>query len=140
MGPPAPAIPPNEAARRFKSIFNDNRKGPNVDKGWRVSYLLWDAGIEMPRHQPAILKIVEAIKELPGIDRTEQQIQEWFFKERLERWIRMEAWEDVCFDSWRCERDSTSTFLAEQKQALHLSFPYVSNFRNGTFLLIRCSS
>jgi len=43
-----------------------------VDKGERVSWILWGAGTEMPRYQPAILKLVEAIRVLPELYRTEE--------------------------------------------------------------------
>jgi AMMECR1 domain-containing protein len=55
------AIAVDEAARNFMSLCNDDRHGGIVDKGERVGWLLWDVGIEMPRYQPAILRLVEAI-------------------------------------------------------------------------------
>lgn len=65
----------NMAARNFMSRCNDDRHGGIVDKGERVGWLLWDVGTEMPQYQPAILKLVEAIRALPGIDGTEEQIR-----------------------------------------------------------------
>jgi hypothetical protein len=97
------AIPADEAARRFMSLCNEDRQGDNVDKGERVAWLLWDAGIEMPRYQPAILKLVEAIRELPKLDMTEEQIRTWRFKEKWERWRDMEAFENIWFKAWERE-------------------------------------
>lgn len=48
---------------------------PNIDKGERVAWLFWDVGMEMPRYQPAILKLLEARRALPKVDRTEEQEQ-----------------------------------------------------------------
>lgn len=81
---------------------------PNIAKGERVAWLLWDAGMEMPRYQPAILKLLEARRALPKVDRTEEQdqVRTWVFKEWLEWWIKMEAWDDVWFNGWQCERRS----------------------------------
>jgi hypothetical protein len=55
------AIAVDEAARNLMSLCNDDRHGGIVDKGELVGWLLWDVGIEMPRYQPAILRLVEAI-------------------------------------------------------------------------------
>lgn len=59
----------------------------------------------MPQYQPAILKMVEAIRALPGIDRTEEQIRTWRFKERLQRWIDMEAFDEIWFTAYQREYD-----------------------------------
>lgn len=91
------AIAVNEAARNFMSLCNVDRHGGIVGKGERVGWLLWDVGIEMLHYQPAILKLVEVIRALPGIDRTEKQIRVWQFKERLERWRDMEAFYEMWF-------------------------------------------
>jgi hypothetical protein len=99
----ADAIPAAEAARNFMSLCNDDRHGGVVDKGERVGYLLWDVGIEMPQYQPAILKLVEAIRALPEIERTEEQIRVWRFKERLQRWIDMEAFDEIWFTYYQRE-------------------------------------
>lgn len=55
-----------------------------MDKGERVSYLLWDTAIEIPRYQPAVLKLVEAIRALPELERTEEQIRTGRFEDKLE--------------------------------------------------------
>jgi hypothetical protein len=44
------------------SLCNDARHGGIVGKGERVDWLLWDVGIEMLQYQPAVLKLVEAIR------------------------------------------------------------------------------
>jgi hypothetical protein len=71
------AIPAGDAAHRFMSLRDEDSvieerrlKGVDkgVDEGERVAWLLWDAAIEMPRYQPAILKLVEAIRALPELD------------------------------------------------------------------------
>lgn len=51
-----------------------------MDKGERVSWLLWDAGIDMPRHQPAVLELIEAIHALPELERSEEQTKTGHFK------------------------------------------------------------
>ncbi|CAI7648031.1 unnamed protein product [Penicillium glandicola] len=95
------AIPSDEAARRFMSLCNEVPQFENDDKGERVGWLLWDAGIEMPRYQPAILKSVEAIQALSVLDRTEEQIRTWRFKEKWERWRDMEAFGDIWIKAWQ---------------------------------------
>jgi hypothetical protein len=98
-GTPEP-IPAHDAARRLMSLRNETRQGPIVDKGERVSWLLWDAGIEMPRYQVAILKLIEAIRALPGLDRTEEQIRKGQFSDRLERWRTLEAFDNIWSETW----------------------------------------
>ncbi|KAJ5764840.1 hypothetical protein N7520_004399 [Penicillium odoratum] len=71
------AIPTGDAACLFMSLRNEDslikeRGSQGVDKGERVSWLLWDAAIEMPRYQPAILKLVETIRGLPELDRSKE--------------------------------------------------------------------
>ncbi|RLL96001.1 hypothetical protein CFD26_103305 [Aspergillus turcosus] len=89
------AIQADTAARRLMCLCTENHQGENVDKGERVAWLLWDVGIEMPQYQPAILRLVEAIKALPTLDSTEEQIRTWRFKEKSERWRKMEAFDDI---------------------------------------------
>jgi hypothetical protein len=66
-----------------------------VDKGERVSWLLWDAAIYMPRYQPAILKLIEAIRALPELERTEEQIRTGRFEDKLETWRSLEAFTNI---------------------------------------------
>ncbi|KAJ6016211.1 hypothetical protein N7540_010802 [Penicillium herquei] len=93
-------IPANDAARKLMSLINEDRvieerQDPVVDKGNRVSYFLWDVGIDIPRYQLAILKLVEAIRALPELERTEKQIHIGRFEEKLEAWKSLEKFENV---------------------------------------------
>lgn len=102
------AIPVNDAARHIMSLADedhvvDERQNPVVDKGERVSWLLWDAGIEMTRYQPAVLKLVEAIRALPELDRTEEQIRTGRFNDKLERWRNLEKFENIWSDTYSSE-------------------------------------
>lgn len=54
------------------SLCNETRQGAVVDKGEHVSWWFWDAGIEKPGYQAAILNLVEAIRALPELERTEE--------------------------------------------------------------------
>lgn len=97
------AIPTGDAARLFMSLRNEDslikeRGSQGVDKGERVSWLLWDAAIEMPRYQPAILKLVETIRGLPELDRTEEQVRTSRFQDMLEKWRNLEAFEEIWQD------------------------------------------
>ncbi|KAJ9312470.1 hypothetical protein DTO271D3_7331 [Paecilomyces variotii] len=99
------AIPANDAARDIMSLADedhvvDERQNPVVDKGERVSWLLWDAGIEMTRYQPAILRLVEAIRALPELDRTEEKIRTGRFDDKLERWRNLEKFENIWSDTY----------------------------------------
>ncbi|KAJ9214706.1 hypothetical protein DTO166G4_3762 [Paecilomyces variotii] len=107
------AIPANDAARDIMSLADedhvvDERQNPVVDKGERVSWLLWDAGIEMTRYQPAILRLVEAIRALPELDRTEEQIRTGRFDDKLERWRNLEKFENI----WWYEFHNANVFYA----------------------------
>lgn len=82
-------VPADNTARKLMSLVNedrvvDERQSNVVDKGERVSYLLWDTAIEMPRYQPTVLKLVEAIRALPELERTEEQIRTGRFEDKLE--------------------------------------------------------
>lgn len=97
------AIPTGDAARFIMSLRNEDslikeRGSQGVDKGERVSWLLWDAAIEMPRYQPAILKLVETIRGLPELDRTEEQVRTSRFQDMLEKWRNLEAFEEIWQD------------------------------------------
>lgn len=97
------AIPTGDAARFIMSLRNEDslikeRGRQGVDKGERVSWLLWDAAIEMSRYQPAILKLVETIRGLPGVDRTEEQVRTSRFQDMLEKWRNLEAFEEIWQD------------------------------------------
>lgn len=94
------AISADDAARNLMSLADegcvvDERQNDVVDKGERVSRLLWDAAIEMPRYQPAILKLVEAIRALPKLERTEEQIRTRRFEHKLETWRSLEAFGNI---------------------------------------------
>lgn len=96
----ANAIPADDAACRFMSLRNEDdlvqeRQSQGVDKGERVSWLLWDVAIEMPKYQPAILKLVEAIRALPELDRTEEQVRRSSFQDQLEGWRNLTAFKDI---------------------------------------------
>lgn len=105
------AIPADDAARRLMSLVNENRDSEVVGKGERVAWLLWDAGIEMPRYQPAILDLVEAIQALPTLEMTEEQIRTWQFKEKWERWRNMEKFWDIWFETYQRESQYMSPSL-----------------------------
>ena len=96
----ANAVPVDDAAHRFMSLRNEDdliqeRQSQAVDKGERVSWLLWDAAIEMPNYQPAVLRLVEAIRALPDLDRTEEQVRTSRFQDRLEDWRNLAAFKDI---------------------------------------------
>lgn len=93
-------IPADDAACQLMSLVDegrvvDERQNDVVDKGERVSWLLWDAGIDMPRYQPAILKLIEAIRALPQLERTEEQIRTGRFEDKLEAWRSLEAFDYI---------------------------------------------
>ncbi|KAJ5636371.1 uncharacterized protein N7484_009684 [Penicillium longicatenatum] len=97
-------IPAGDAARRFMSLRDEDsvieeRRLKGVDKGERVAWLLWDAAIEMPRYQPAILELVEAIRALSELDRTEEQFRSSRFQDTLEMWRNLEAFEKIWQDN-----------------------------------------
>lgn len=94
------AIPADIAARKLISLANEDRRiekrqSDVVDKGERVSWSLWDAAIEMPRCQLAILKLVDAIRALPELDRTKEQIRTGRFKDKLETWRALESFKNI---------------------------------------------
>ncbi|OOQ82405.1 hypothetical protein PEBR_39204 [Penicillium brasilianum] len=101
-------ISADDAARNLMSLADegcvvDERQNDVVDKGERVSWLLWDAAIQMPRYQPAILKLVEAIRALPELERTEEQIRTRRFEDKLETWRSLEAFENIWSETYaRC--------------------------------------
>ncbi|KAJ5803471.1 uncharacterized protein N7503_005921 [Penicillium pulvis] len=97
------AIPTADAARLFMSLRNvdsliKERGSQGIDKGERVSWLLRDAAIDMPRYQPAILKLVETVRSLPELDRTEEQVRTSRFQDMLEKWRNLEAFEEIWQD------------------------------------------
>lgn len=81
----------------------EERQNNVVDKGERVSWLLWDAAIDMPRYHLAILKLIEAIHALPRLERTEEQIRTGCFEDRLETWKSLEAFEYIWSETYCCE-------------------------------------
>lgn len=98
-------IPADNAARKLMSLADegrvvDERQNDVVDKGERVSWLLWDAGIYMPRYQPAILKLIEAIRALPELERTEEQIRTGRFEDKLETWRSLQAFTDIWCETY----------------------------------------
>lgn len=76
----------------------------HADKGKRTGYLLWEAGINMPRHQPAILELVGAIQALPGVDMTTESEKTGRWKDKWDRWRDMEdfweIWQDIYNRRW----------------------------------------
>ena len=113
------AIPADDAARKLMSLVDegrvvDERQNPVVDKGERVSWLLWDAAMYMPRYQPAILKLIEAIRALPELERTEEQIRTGRFEDKLETWRSLEAFTDIWSETDSREW-STCPLLPHQK-------------------------
>jgi hypothetical protein len=57
----------------------------------------------MPQYQPAILKLVEAIKALPQLDQTEEQIRARKFEQKGVRWRDMEAFDEIWWKAWQRE-------------------------------------
>ncbi|KAJ5998778.1 hypothetical protein N7451_006588 [Penicillium sp. IBT 35674x] len=102
------AIPADIAARNLMSLVNedrliDERQSGVVDKGERVSWLLWDAAMEMPHYQPAILNLVDVIRALPELDGTEEQIRTGHFKDRLEAWRSLAAYKNIWLETYSRE-------------------------------------
>lgn len=77
------AIAAHDATRRLMPLCNETRQAAVIDKGARVSWLLWDAGIEMARYHAAILKLISAVRALPDLKRTEEHVQMHSFVDRL---------------------------------------------------------
>jgi len=94
-------IPASEAARQLMSLSEDRVpcEGDGFDKGSRIAWLLWDVGIEMPHHQPAILVLVEAVQALPRLETTPEQEQR-FGAAKLERWRSMEEFWEIWQDTY----------------------------------------
>lgn len=103
-------VPASVAARQLMSLVGEDDSGVQVrwehaDKGQRIGYLLWEAGINMPRHQPAILELVEAIQALPGLDIHMAESEAGHWKEKWERWRNMEDFWEIWQDTY--ERGSS---------------------------------
>lgn len=96
----------NVAARQLMSLVDEDSevRWEHADKGNRIGYLLWEAGINMPRHQPAILELVGAIQALPGLDMTAESEESGRWKDKLERWRSLEEfweiWQDIYDSRW----------------------------------------
>jgi hypothetical protein len=96
----ADAIPAASAAVCLMSLCEEDRlmeerPAEQVDKGWRISDLLWGVALAMPHHQPAILELVDAVRALPELERTEEQIQKRQFEgPLLNRWKDLEQFEE----------------------------------------------
>ncbi|KAG7288125.1 hypothetical protein NEMBOFW57_007648 [Staphylotrichum longicolle] len=79
-----------EAARRLMSLSEERVPcDGDHDKGSRVAWLLWQAGLAMPHHQTAILEVVDAVEAMPRLEATEEQ-ERRFGKEKLEKWRGLE--------------------------------------------------
>lgn len=88
-------VPSDEAARRLMSLSEDRVPcDGDFDKGLRVAWLLWGAGIKMPQYQVAILVLVDAAMALPRLDATPEQGAR-FTAGKLERWRSMENFWDI---------------------------------------------
>ncbi|KAJ5953161.1 hypothetical protein N7454_000057 [Penicillium verhagenii] len=87
---------------KFEDRVIDERQNSVVDKGNRVGYFLWDVGIEIPRYQLAILKLIEAICTLPELERTEEQIRAGQLEDKLETWKSFKrfeyAWDIITYE------------------------------------------
>jgi hypothetical protein len=68
------------------------------DKGQRVTWLMWDAGLLMPQHQTAILVLIDAVRAMPRLEATPEQ--EARFGNKLERWRRLDFCEDIWHRLW----------------------------------------
>ncbi|KUI71802.1 hypothetical protein VM1G_06968 [Cytospora mali] len=120
------AIPASDAARRLMSLCDEDAVPPPidpnvvVDKGQRIGYFLWEVGLEMPQYQPAILELVEAVQALPDLERTEQQVKEWRFKEKVKRWRDMEAFWEIWDEGYErcCENRYPSSLDGEDPRGL----------------------
>ncbi|KAK5807094.1 hypothetical protein VI817_001352 [Penicillium citrinum] len=129
-------VPADDAARRLISLCDEDqqieKRGDFANKGDRVSWLLWDVGIFMPRYQRAVLKVVEAVRALPALERTECQIRSGRFADRLLQWKKLEKFEEIWTDRsiyyWNIPRYGSFPFegldgfvIMNAFQANHLS-------------------
>ncbi|KAJ5127967.1 hypothetical protein N7448_008746 [Penicillium atrosanguineum] len=119
-----------DAARQLMSLVDEGRVVEKhqknvVDKGERVSWLLWDATIDMPRYQPASLKLIEAIRALPQLERTEEQIRTGGFEDRLEAWRSLEAFDYIWSETYSREWhfDFLLPPLTDQRRAVGFFAP-----------------
>ncbi|KUI52732.1 hypothetical protein VP1G_00107 [Cytospora mali] len=120
------AIPASDAARRLMSLCDEDAVPPPadpnvvVDKGQRIGYFLWEVGLEMPQYQAAILELVDAVQALPDLERTEQQVKEWRFKEKVKRWRNMEAFWEIWDEGYArfCENRYPSSLEGEGPRGL----------------------
>ncbi|EAA32620.2 hypothetical protein GE21DRAFT_6573 [Neurospora crassa] len=95
------ALDAEETARKLMSLNEDRVPcDGDFDKGWRISWLLYEVGIQMAQYQVAILVVADAIMALPRLDATpEQEVR--FGKEKLERWRKLEVfWYDCWSERW----------------------------------------
>jgi hypothetical protein len=86
------AVPIYEAGNDIMSLVHETTDMEEpIDKGGRVSWLLWDVGLDMPQHQRAILELVHWIPHIPHPERTRQQIRAGWFKDKMVDWMYMET-------------------------------------------------
>ncbi|KAJ5545484.1 hypothetical protein N7535_006130 [Penicillium sp. DV-2018c] len=88
------AVPVLEAAYDMMSLVQEitDMEEP-IDKEERVAHLLWDVGLDMPKHQCAILMLVRKIPHA-YIRRTHQKILDGWFRANMIEWLRMQRfWE-----------------------------------------------
>lgn len=107
------------AARQFMSLVDENPEAhwEHADKGVRIGYLLWEAGIEMPRHQPAILELVEAIQALTGLDMTTEAEETGRWKDKWVGWRDMEKFWEIWQENY--ERKFLLSILLALLQLAH---------------------
>lgn len=116
-------VPADETARRLMSLSEDRVPCDGVfDKGQRIAWLLWDAGIYMPQHQVAILVLVDAVMALPRLDTTPEQ--ETRFAGKLERWKGLE-------DFWGIWQETSQSIYSQ-------AYIHVYEIGNFSGLTYRC--
>lgn len=93
-------IPAAEAARSLMSLDEDRvpceGDDESSDKGERIAWLLWDAGIEMPHHQPALLAVIDAVMAMPRLEATPEQ-ERRLGPALLEKWRTLEQFWIDCW-------------------------------------------
>lgn len=96
-------VPAAEAARRLMSLDGEERLAHDypeaADKGVRVAWMLWDVAMLMPQHQTAVLVLVDAVRALPRLDATPEQVAQ-FGEKALEEWRSLEWWTDIWHSQW----------------------------------------
>lgn len=111
-------IASEEAACRLMSL--DETRIPCdglLDKGYRVSILLWDVVIAMPQYQTAVLVLVDAVRALPeGLGATPEQVTR-FGEEKLQDWRFLSKWEEDWHEQYHCKSATQSIAIQEDVSA-----------------------